>query len=257
MSASFRSTRRTVASVPGEPKLVDRRAAGRESSPEGPTLAPSGSSGKEGSLGIHPVYPQPLDPEEGASGHVSTTTEPVGRIRHMARRVNLTTCLVMLYFIVFVVILAAAVAVFLTQAGPQAAKPSKEFQVRYIRREVMSPTEVKFFARLSAAAPHLLVAPQVALSALVDIADHQKRGKYQHTNRAKIAQQRLDFVLMSKETGKVVCVVELDDHTHDNERQRAKDLERDAILTGTGYKVLRFDARKMPQTSELAKTLGV
>ncbi len=56
MSASLRSTRLTVESEPGEPKLVDLRIGERGPSSELPTLAPSGKSGKLGSLDILTVY---------------------------------------------------------------------------------------------------------------------------------------------------------------------------------------------------------
>ena len=121
----------------------------------------------------------------------------------------------------------------------------------------MTPTELKFFARLVVALPSTVVAPQVTMSALVDIAEQQKRGKYKHVNMAKISTQRLDFVLFDKANGKVACVIELDDHTHDSVEQRDKDAERDAILTNSGYKVLRFDARRMPVVDELPRLLSV
>lgn len=128
------------------------------------------------------------------------------------------------------------------------------FRVEHVATAPLTETEAKFFRRLVEAVPEAVVVPQMAMSALVDVAEHQKRGKharYLNTNRAGFSQKRLDYVLLDRESLEVVCVIELDDHTHDAAARKAADAERDAILTGAGYPVLRFDARKMPTVVEL------
>jgi hypothetical protein len=127
----------------------------------------------------------------------------------------------------------------------------KEFAVEYRRQSLMTPTERKFYLRLCEALPEAVVAPQVAMCALVDVAPRLAQGKYKHVNRAKVAQQRLDFVVIDREVGDVVCVIELDDHTHDSAVRKTADIERDAILEEAGYSVLRFDARRMPSVEDL------
>lgn len=133
------------------------------------------------------------------------------------------------------------------------------FKVEHVATEPLTATEAKFFRRLVEALPEAVVVPQMAMSALVDVADHQKRGKharYLNTNRAGFSQKRLDYVVLDRDTLKVVCVIELDDHTHDGVERKAGDDERDAILEGVGYTVLRFDARKMPSAAELREHFG-
>lgn len=132
------------------------------------------------------------------------------------------------------------------------------FRVEHVATAPLTETEAKFFHRLVEALPEAVVVPQMAMSALVDVAEHQKRGKharYLNTNRAGFSQKRLDYVLLDRESLEVVCVIELDDHTHDAAARKTADAERDAILAGVGYPVLRFDARKMPTAAELREQL--
>ncbi len=131
-------------------------------------------------------------------------------------------------------------------------QPAKSvFSTKYRRRDVMTRTELTFFRRLIQAFPSVVIAPQVAMAALVDVASKRNQGEYVHANRAKISQRRLDFVLFDRHSGKALCVIELDDHTHDSDKARAKDSERDAILASAGYPVYRFDARQMPSASDI------
>ena len=130
------------------------------------------------------------------------------------------------------------------------------FKPSYVRRDAMTETELKFFRRLVEALPETVVAPQVAMSALVDVPPEQGQGKQGFINRAKFSQQRLDFVVFDREAGSVVCIIELDDRTHDGAAQKAKDAKRDAILEGVGYAVLRFDARQMPTVAQLREHFG-
>ena len=96
------------------------------------------------------------------------------------------------------------------------------------------------------------IVPQMAMSALVDIAEHQKRGlrgRQLGIRRSAFSQKRLDFVVLDAGDYSVVAVIELDDHTHDSKARKAEDAARDAILESVGYPVVRFDARRMPSVA--------
>jgi hypothetical protein len=145
------------------------------------------------------------------------------------------------------------------EQAPKSIEDKTPFKVEHVATEPLTATEAMFFRRLVDALPEAVVVPQMAMAALVDIADYLKRGKYkryEHTNRAGFAQKRLDYVVLDRATLQVVCVIELDDHTHDGAERKAGDAERDAILEGVGYTVLRFDARKMPTVAELREHFG-
>ena len=155
------------------------------------------------------------------------------------------------------------------------SKEVAKFAQEYCARPVLAPTEARMFRVLCEALPEAVVAPQVALSALVDTrkdaaqpipsqngwarlarkALSTKSGATAHRRRAFISQKRLDFVLIDRLDGSVLGVVELDDHTHDGGRARRADRQRDALLEACGYPVVRFDARKMPTAAQARNTL--
>jgi hypothetical protein len=155
-------------------------------------------------------------------------------------------------FIVLVIVVIAFVA-----GGIKALKSKRGVgtrrEIRYVRIECMTPTELQFFQCLVEALPEAAIAPQVAMSALVDAPANLNVGMSPFAARGKISQKRLDFVIFDKASGEAVCVVELDDWTHDNRVQKRKDSERNTILKGAGYEIRRFDARKMPTTVQLRK----
>ena len=140
---------------------------------------------------------------------------------------------ILLLAVILFVLFAAAAA---TQAK---GKKGKNRTGTYRRRNLMTDNELEFFGRLVAALPNHYVFPQVAMSALVEAASGN--AKLAHADRLRIAQQRADYVVCTKD-GDVVAVVELDDRTH----SRAKDQLRDARLEQAGVRTVRFQSRNKP-----------
>lgn len=110
----------------------------------------------------------------------------------------------------------------------------------YRRRKLMTENEEEFFGRLVVALPDHYIFPQVAMSALLDTASSNKRTA--HSDRLRIAQQRVDYVVCTRSC-ELVAVIELDDRTH----VRAKDRLRDARLEQAGIRTVRFQARQKPK----------
>lgn len=113
---------------------------------------------------------------------------------------------------------------------------------------IMTPNEVEFFRRISKAVPDAFVFPQVAMSAL--IAPRETDGKKRMAAFRKISQKRVDWAIYTKDMN-IVCIVELDDRTHDPE----KDALRDAMLDSAGIPTVRWDSRKKPPVGDIRKTL--
>jgi hypothetical protein len=109
----------------------------------------------------------------------------------------------------------------------------------YRQCKLMTDNEAEFFGRLVVALPDHYIFPQVAMSALLDTTSSDK--KTAHSDRLRIAQQRIDYVVCTKSC-EVVAVVELDDKTH----SRAKDQLRDARLEQGGIRTVRFQSRSKP-----------
>ncbi len=111
------------------------------------------------------------------------------------------------------------------------------FKYRALR--VMTENEVEFFGRLRNAVPELHVFPQVAMSAL--IAPAGLSGKTRLAAFRAVSQKRVDYALFTRHM-ELVCVVELDDRTHNKD----KDMVRDGHLASAGIKTLRWESRAKP-----------
>lgn len=108
----------------------------------------------------------------------------------------------------------------------------------------MSDNEAEFFGRLIVALPECYIFPQVAMTALLEATSTDK--KKAHSDRLRIAQQRIDYVICDRQC-RVIAVVELDDRTH----SRVKDQVRDSRLEQAGVRVVRFQSKTKPSKDEL------
>lgn len=144
--------------------------------------------------------------------------------------------------IVIVIAFFAFVAALLV--GVTLTKHGKEKAGAYRRRKVMSENELEFFGRLVAALPDHYIFPQVAMSALLEAASSDK--KTAHSDRLRIAQQRADYIVCTKNCD-LVAVIELDDRTHST----AKDQLRDSRLEQAGIRTVRFQSRAKPAVDVL------
>lgn len=138
-------------------------------------------------------------------------------------------------FVLMVVLLVLALLMgfALRQAKKRGPAPA------YKRRAIMTENEMEFFGRLVAALPEHYIFPQVGMTALLESAAID-RG-HAHSDRLRIAQQRIDYVVCNRRC-EVVAVVELDDKTHSS----AKDQVRDGRLAQGGFRTVRFESRQRP-----------
>jgi hypothetical protein len=117
-----------------------------------------------------------------------------------------------------------------------------------VSREIMTPNEKEFYARLKGALPAYDVVPQVAMSALLDVSLPEMHPEYWKL-RKEFSQKTVDYVVCRKGTMDVVAVVELDDRTHDTKQD--KDAARDAMLAQAGVQTIRWDSRAKPSPAEI------
>ena len=134
------------------------------------------------------------------------------------------------------------------------ALPDEDFtrynDVSYSPQPLMSRTELDFWSLLYKAVPGHHIFPQVATSALLNAASPNS-DHFRVVLRA-FSTTRIDFVICDN-TLKVVALVELDDKSHDDKRE--KDRRRDFITAQAGYKTVRFDCRQWPDVEEVRKKI--
>lgn len=128
----------------------------------------------------------------------------------------------------------------------------REVGASYKARQLLTENEKEFFHRLKRALPGYEVFPQVAMGSV--LAPNVDRGdRRYHQIRGTFSQKIIDFLICDGETLKVVAIVELDDRTHNAER----DEKRDAMLKSARYRVLRWHSKKKPSEAEIrARVIG-
>jgi hypothetical protein len=96
------------------------------------------------------------------------------------------------------------------------------------------------------------VVPQVHLSALLDY-----RVKGQNWNAAfrHINGKSVDFVLIGKESYKVICVIELDDSTHSKPDRIERDVEIERMFKEAGIPLARISKFESMTKPEIAKVV--
>ena len=110
---------------------------------------------------------------------------------------------------------------------------------RIERKRLLTPTEVRFWRVLVAAVPDYAVFSQVAMGAMLKPVSGLSRSDW-WSNYGRYSQKIVDFVVVDLETAEVAAVVELDDRSHDME----KDATRDALMACGGYDVVRISVNE-------------
>lgn len=145
----------------------------------------------------------------------------------------------------YLILLAAAfiIGFFLVGRAPQ------ERPWRVKAKPLLTDNEIEFVMRLEEALPEYRVLPQVAMGALLDpdmeLENPAEPGRFLSI-RGRFAQKIIDFVIVD-EVFEVVALVELDDQTHDPD----KDAERDHMTAMAGYLTIRYDSRQKPPPEEI------
>ena len=122
--------------------------------------------------------------------------------------------------------------------------PAKE----YLKKRLMSKSEIEFFHKLLTGLKGLHVFPQVSMNAVLDI-KFQKSEKDRYHYWAKY----IDFVVCAPDTFDIIAVIEYDEPYHDKPEQKLKDAQRDDMLKDAGYIVLRYKQAEKIDPKKLHK----
>jgi len=148
--------------------------------------------------------------------------------------------------IVILAVAVAATAIFLVVALTAKMRGSDASESGstpgFKRKVLLTPNELEFLNRLEAAAPELRFHAQVSMGALIDPVVSRKEASEYFRARGMFSQKIVDYVAQRRADGAIVAVIELDDRTHDSD----KDGKRDAMLVSAGYKVVRWNSKAKP-----------
>ena len=120
----------------------------------------------------------------------------------------------------------------------------------YLPLNIMTPNELEFFQRMSRAlGSHYFIFPQVAMAALIRPARSYRQQKEAYWN---IQKKRVDYAIYDSAMT-LICLVELDDKSHNRQR----DNERDSWTQSAGITTLRWESKDKPTEKQIrAMILG-
>jgi hypothetical protein len=122
---------------------------------------------------------------------------------------------------------------------------------KFKAKPLLTANELEFLARLEAAAPELRFLPQVAMGALLDPAVPRSDRKAYYRLRGMFSQKIVDFVAQRRSDGAILAIIELDDRTHDVD----KDARRDDMLKSAGYRTIRWHSKTKPDVEAIRAQL--
>ena len=117
------------------------------------------------------------------------------------------------------------------------------------KKPILTENEKEFFGRLLRALPDFHVFPQVAMGAILD-AREKNDFRRRMSLRGRFDRKIVDFVVADEEL-EIVAIIELDDRTHDAE----KDAIRDSMTNDAGYRTIRWESRNKPSLAEIRQTV--
>ena len=130
----------------------------------------------------------------------------------------------------------------------------KKAQYRYYAKPyVMTSRENECFKILNEIfSSKWFVVPQVHLSALLD---YKVKGQNWNAAFRHINGKSVDFVLIGKESYKVICVIELDDSTHSKPDRIERDAEIERMFKEARIPLARIGRFESMTKSEIAKVI--
>jgi hypothetical protein len=146
-----------------------------------------------------------------------------------------------------VIVGAAAVGMALARGKLGSQSPELKFK----SKPLLTSNEVEFLARLEGAVPELRFFPQVAMGALMEPAVSRRDGKAYYRLRGMFSQKIVDFVAQRRSDGQIEAVIELDDRTHNAQ----KDASRDEMLSSAGYRIVRWNSKTKPDRDAIRAVL--
>jgi len=147
-------------------------------------------------------------------------------------------------------VLAAGLLLAFLVLGLLLASRRRRPSFRVVKRAFLTENEKEFLHRLEAAFPEHRVMAQVSMGALMS--PDVRGGSPDYLSiRSRFAQKVVDYVVLD-DALEVVALVELDDRTH----QLEKDAQRDAMTAAAGYVTLRYRSREKPAPQAIRAELA-
>lgn len=136
----------------------------------------------------------------------------------------------------------------------ESAEIKKSTYRYFAKNAIMTERENKFFQQLNEILGNKwFVIPQVHLSALLN---HKVKGQNWKAAFRHINGKSVDYVLLSKETMKPICAIELDDSTHNYRNRVERDAEVERIFAEAKLPLARFRNPEKLSRQDIVNTIA-
>lgn len=119
------------------------------------------------------------------------------------------------------------------------------------KKYVMTYTELKFYRELKKITDelNLEIFPQVNLEKIIQIKDNNNK------DRNKIKSRSIDYTIVDNENCEIVACIELDDYTHNREKNKKNDEFKNKIFEKVNISLIRIKVQNRYNLEELKQTL--
>jgi hypothetical protein len=146
-------------------------------------------------------------------------------------------------------IVVAIIVAFAATKAKSGIESAEEFWPFYAKKPLSQPEQVLYF-RLKSVLPEHIVLAQVQLSRILGVRKgHNFRAWYNRINRMSV-----DF-LVCKQDSTIAAAIELDDSSHNRYDRQIADAKKDKALTSVSVRIIRRQAKKLPNETEIKQTL--
>jgi len=154
------------------------------------------------------------------------------------------------WFFVAVVIVVAVT--FIALLGKMAGKDAGNTPWPFFAKKPLSHQEQILYFRLVKSLPDHIVLAQVGLSRILGVKKGNNFGEWYN----RINRMSADFVLCLKDST-IVAVIELDDASHEKPERRVADSKKDKALSSAGIRVVRWQAKSIPDEATIKATFNL
>ena len=119
------------------------------------------------------------------------------------------------------------------------------------KKYVMTYTELKFYRELKKITDelNLEIFPQINLERIIQIKDNNNK------DRNRIKSRSIDYTIVKNKNCEIIACIELDDYTHNREKNKKNDEFKNKIFEKVNISLIRIKVQNRYNLEELKQTL--
>ena len=135
---------------------------------------------------------------------------------------------------------------------PARAKSTKVYEQQ---PSILTPPERNFYKVLSSVyKDRFIIMAKVRIADIIKVRSTISRKQFWRYF-SKISQKHIDFVLVDKTSFATLCLIELDDKSHEKRERIIRDKFINQVMAQTGIPLYRFKVKRRYERAEIAQVL--